>query len=352
LAVNVLGHAAPEVRDAAVAQLDRLVHTSNMYYTEPMVEAARLLVESAFPSRVFWCNSGAEANEAAIKIARKWGQRHRNGAYRIICFDGAFHGRTLATIAATGRYLDSFTPAVEGFVHVPFGDLDAVEGSINGDVVAVMLEPIQGESGVIPMPDDALRQVRQLCDRHNVLLILDEIQTGMGRTGRMWAHQHAGITPDVMTVAKGLAGGLPIGACLAAPRADVLEPGDHGSTFGGNAVATAAAIAVLGTVKDRDLAGNAARVGERLVAGLRRLIDEGLPVAEVRGRGLMLAVVLTQDIAQDVLVAARERGLIVNAIGQRVIRLLPPLILTTEQADLAVARLREALQAVVAAPRP
>jgi acetylornithine/N-succinyldiaminopimelate aminotransferase len=350
IAVCVLGHCPPAVRDALAEQASTLVHVSNLYYTEPQLHAARLLVESAFPSRVFFCNSGAEANETAVKIARKWGQRHRGGAHRIVCADGAFHGRTLAMLSATGnqRYLAPFVPTVEGFVHVPHDDAEAIGTAIDGSVAAVMLEPILGESGIVPMRDETLRRVRELCDERDVLLILDEVQTGMGRTGRMWAHQHAGVLPDVMTVAKGLGGGVPIGAVLAAPRADVLEPGDHGCTFGGNPLATAVAAAVLRTIVSDGLVENAARVGQRLREHILAMTDEGLGVTGVRGRGLMLAVLLADDIAPQVALAGLQTGVVVNAVGGRVLRLVPPLVLDEADADEAMSRLRKALRIVAA----
>jgi acetylornithine/N-succinyldiaminopimelate aminotransferase len=345
IAVNVLGHAPAAVRAALEHQASELIHTSNLYYTLPQIELARMLVESAFPSRVFFCNSGAEANEAAIKIARKWGQKRRGGAYEIIVAHNAFHGRTLASLAATGteRYQQPFLPMPDGFVHVPFDDADAVAAAITERTVAVMMEPLQGESGVVPMRDETLRALRALCDQHDLLLILDEVQTGMGRTGRWWAHQHADVTPDVMTVAKGLGGGVPIGAVLAAPRADVLEPGDHGCTFGGNPLATAVGAAVMREIDVQGLAGNAQRVGEHLQGALLALREQGKPVESVRGRGLMVAVVLSEDIAPRVARAGLDTGVIVNAVGQRVLRLVPPLILTESQASEAARRIGAAM---------
>ena len=354
IAVNVLGHSPAPVRAALEQQAATLVHVSNLYYSLPMVEAARLLVESAFESRVFFCNSGAEANECAIKIARKWGQRHRDGAHRIVCMEGAFHGRTLATLAATGnpRYLAPFAPTVEGFVQVAFDDAGAVAAAIDDGVVAVLLEPVQGESGINLVGDDTLRRIRALCDERGVLLILDEVQSGMGRTGRMWAHQHAGVTPDVMTVAKGLGGGIPIGAVLAAPGADVLEPGDHGCTFGGNPLATAVAAAVLRTIRDHDLVAAAERTGARLRDSLLGLRDQGLPVEAVRGRGLMLALVLSADLAPQAARACLGTGVVVNPIGSRVLRMAPPLVLTAEEADEAVRRIGAGLRLAVEAAAP
>jgi acetylornithine/N-succinyldiaminopimelate aminotransferase len=345
IAVNVLGHAAPAVRAALEHQASELIHTSNLYYTLPQIELARLLVESSFPSRAFFCNSGAEANEAAIKIARKWGQKRRDGAYTIVVAHNAFHGRTLASLAATGtpRYQQPFSPMPEGFVHVAFDDVEAVREAVDERTVAVMMEPLQGESGVVPMRDETLRALRALCDERDLLLILDEVQTGMGRTGRWWAHQHAGVTPDVMTVAKGLGGGVPIGAVLAAPRADVLEPGDHGCTFGGNPLATAVGVAVMREIERQGLMANAEKVRAQLQRALLDLRDDGKPIESVRGRGLMVAAVLGEDIAPRVARAGLDTGVIVNAVGNRVLRMVPPLILSTEQAEEAVRRIGAAI---------
>jgi acetylornithine/N-succinyldiaminopimelate aminotransferase len=223
IAVNLLGHSHPDVVAAVSAQAGRLIHTSNLYFTQPQVELAQRLVELSFPSRVFLCNSGAEANEAAIKLARKWGKRNRDGAFEIITTTGSFHGRTLAAVTAGGqhKYSDPFAPLPPGFVHVAFNDIGAIRAATTDKTVALMLEPVMGEIGIIPAAPGYLKAVRQWCDEQNLLLILDEVQTGLGRTGLWFAYQHAGITPDVMTLAKGLGGGVPIGACLANPRADV-----------------------------------------------------------------------------------------------------------------------------------
>jgi acetylornithine/N-succinyldiaminopimelate aminotransferase len=350
IAVNILGHDHPALRQAIAAQASTLVHTSNLYYTEPQLELAELLIASAFPSRVFFCNSGAEANEGAIKLARKWGKLHRDGAHVIVCAQGAFHGRTMGALAATAnaRYRKPFEPLPKGFVHVPYDDLGALEQSIDNATCAVMLEPIEGESGVIPLEPGRLAAIRGLCDERNVLLILDEVQTGMGRTGRWWAHQHEDAAPDVMTVAKALGGGVPIGAILAAPRADVFEPGDHGSTFGGGPLACAAAIAVMRTVESQGLVEQAGEVGDYLAESLSALADRGAPIAGVRGRGLMLGIALNRDVARAVAAAALDEGLIVNAIGDRTLRLVPALIITREEVDEAVRRLSRAFDSVAA----
>ncbi|MGA8208420.1 MAG: acetylornithine transaminase [Candidatus Dormiibacterota bacterium] len=348
IAVNVLGHCHPEVVAAATTQLERLIHTSNLYFTEPQVNLAAVLIQSAFPSRVFFGNSGAEANEAAIKVARKWGQLHRQGAYHILTLEGAFHGRTLATLAATGNahHSDPFRPLPDGFRQLPKGDLEAVEMALadrQHPAVAVLVEPIQGESGVFVLEDDYLRQLRALCDRYDALLIVDEIQSGMGRSGTMWAHQQAGITPDIMTVAKGIAGGLPLGAVLVGQRADVLTPGDHGSTFGGNPVACAAALAVFQVLEREGLPARASASGARLRSQLLALGRDGLPVAEVRGRGLLLAIGLNRPLAQETARAALDEGMLVNPIGANTIRIAPPLIIGEKEEQLALAGIERAL---------
>jgi acetylornithine/N-succinyldiaminopimelate aminotransferase len=348
IAVNVLGHNHPAMQAAIAEQAARLIHTSNLYYTEPQLELAELLIASAFRSRVFFCNSGAEANEGAIKLARKWGKLRRDGAGVIICAQGAFHGRTMGALAATAnrRYREPFEPLPKGFVHVPFNDLEALASAIDSTTCAVMLEPIEGESGVVPLEPGLLTAVRRLCDERDVLLILDEVQTGMGRTGRWWAHQHEQAAPDVMTVAKGLGGGYPIGAILAAPRADVFEPGDHGSTFGGGPLACAVALAVMRTIEGDGLVEHAADVGDYLVESLSALAERGAPIAGVRGRGLMVGIGLSHDVAPAVAAAALDAGLIVNAVGARTLRLVPPLIITRGEVDEAMARLGRAFASV------
>jgi acetylornithine aminotransferase/acetylornithine/N-succinyldiaminopimelate aminotransferase len=340
IAVNVLGHAHPAVAAAVAEQAGRLIHASNLYYTEPQVALARRLVELSFPSRVFFANSGAEANEAAIKLARKWGRTRRDGAFEIITTLDAFHGRTLTTVTAGGKdaYSVPFGPLPPGFVHVPYGDLDAIRSATTDRTVAVMLEPILGEAGVVPPPEGYLAGARAWCDERDLLLILDEVQTGIGRTGRWFAHQHAGVTPDVMTLAKGLGGGVPIGACLAAPRADVLEPGDHGSTFGGNPLACAAGVAVLRPIEQEGLVGHAAEMGELLHASLQEL--DG--VRQVRGRGLMQAVVFERPVAREFQSRCLAEGVIVNATDEATIRLVPPLIITAEEIERAVAGMKRA----------
>src|SRR5437660_7892683 len=339
IAVNLLGHAHPEVAAAVATQAKALIHTSNLYYTQPQVELARRLVELSFPSRVFFCNSGAEANEAAIKLARKWGTRNRDGAFQIISTQGSFHGRTLATITAGGqpKYSDPFKPLPDGFVHVPYNDLDAIKAATGAKAVAVMLEPVMGEIGVVPARDGYLAGVRRWCDEQGLLLILDEVQTGLGRTGRWFAHQHHGVTPGVMTLAKGLGGGVPIGACLASPKADVFEPGDHGSTFGGNPLACAAALAVLEVIERDGLIGHAAEMGEHLHDALK-----ALRARELRRIGLMRRGELAEAKAKPFQNACLEAGLVVNAVDDHTVRFVPPLIISADEIDRAHAVLRSA----------
>ena len=338
IAVNLLGHAHPEVVAAVTKQSAELIHTSNLYFTQPQVELARRLVDLSFPSRVFFCNSGAEANEAAIKLARKWGTRNRDGAFEIITTTGSFHGRTLATVTAGGqhKYSDPFQPLPDGFVHVAYNDAEAIEAATTEKTVAVMLEPVMGEIGVIPAAAGYLERVRVWCDRKNLLLILDEVQTGLGRTGRWFAYQHASIAPDVMTLAKGLGGGLPIGACLANPRADVFEPGDHGSTFGGNPLACAAATAVLHVIERDRLVGHAAEMGDLLRSTLG-----DLGAKDVRGVGLMQAFEFEEPKAKPFQNACLEAGLIVNAVDDHSVRLVPPLIIGANEIDRAQSVMRK-----------
>ena len=340
IAVNVLGHAHPDIARALTGQARTLIHTSNLYFTRPQVELARRLVELSFPSRVFICNSGAEANEAAIKIARKWGAKNRDGAFEIVTAVGSFHGRTLATVTAGGqhKYSDPFRPLPDGFVHVAYNDLDAIKAATTESTVAVMLEPVMGEIGIIPAAKGYLEGVRKWCDEKGLLMILDEVQTGIGRTGRWFAYQHHGITPDVMTLAKGLGGGVPIGACLASPKADVFEPGDHGSTFGGNPLSCTVALAVLAVVERDGLVGHAAEMGELLNGVLQEL-----GAKEVRGLGLMQAAEFTEPHAKAFQQSCLEAGLIINAVDENSIRLVPPLIITGAEIDRAQATMHKVL---------
>ena len=336
IAVNVLGHCPPVLVKTVQEQVATLIHTSNLYYTAPQVELARLLVDHSVLDRVFFANSGAEANECAIKLARKWGKLKRDGAYEIITTWNSFHGRTLATVAATGNrhYQEPFEPMPDGFKHVAYNDLEALRAAVSEKTVAIMLEPVLGEAGVYPATREYLEGVRRLCDEQGLLLILDEVQSGMGRTGTLWAYEGYGVEPDVMTLAKGLAGGLPIGACLCKEDADVFVPGDHGSTFAGNPLVCAAGAAVLKEVLARDLSGNARRMGERITAGLRELQSErDAGISEVRAAGLWTGIEFDSEKATDVLNRCRENGVLVNKTSNTTIRLAPPLIVTEADCD-------------------
>ncbi len=327
IAVNVLGHRHPAVIRAVTAQMNSLGHTSNLYATEPGVALAEALVgHLGTAARVFFCNSGTEANEAAFKITRLTGRT------KLVAAQGAFHGRTMGSLALTGQPAKQqpFEPLPGYVTHVPYGDLDALAGVVDDGTAAVVLEPIMGEGGVVVPPAGYLAAARELTTEHGALLVLDEVQTGMGRTGAFFAHQHEGITPDVVTLAKGLGGGLPIGACLAVgPVGDLLTPGLHGSTFGGNPVCAAAALAVLQVLADEDLIRRAEVSGKTLGDGIESL---GHPLVDhVRGRGLLRGVVLTAPVGKAVETAAREAGFLVNAAAADVIRLAPPLVITESQ---------------------
>ena len=348
IAVCGLGHAHPAVTKALCDQAGRLVHTSNLYRIAAQEELADTLRRVSGMSRAFFCNSGAEANEAAIKLARLHGHGLQVDVPVVVVMEGSFHGRTLATLSATAnrKVQVGFEPLVQGFLRVPYDDLEALErvARERKDVVAVLVEPVQGEGGVIVPRAGYLAGVRRVCDAHGWLMMLDEIQTGLGRTGRWFAHQHDGVLPDVMTLAKGLGNGVPIGACLArGAAAELMGPGSHGSTFGGNPLACRAALAVLETVESERLAERAEDTGaylrERLAGALQGLEC----VRAVRGRGLMIGVELARPCG-DLVAQARERGLLINVTAERVVRLLPPLILTRADAALLADTLVELIR--------
>lgn len=330
IAVNILGHRHPVVIEAVTRQLDTLGHTSNLYATEPGVALAEALVGllGAGPAKVFFCNSGTEANEVAFKISRLTGRT------KLVAAQGAFHGRTMGSLALTGQPSKQapFAPLPGDVTHVPFGDVDELARVVDEGTAAVFLEPIMGEGGVVVPPAGYLVAAREITAEHGALLVLDEVQTGMGRTGAFFAHQHDGIVPDVVTLAKGLGGGLPIGACIAVgATAELMTPGMHGSTFGGNPVCTAAALAVLRVLADEDLTGRADVLGKTIASGIEDLAHP--LVDQVRGRGLLCGVVLTSPAAKAVEAAARDAGFLVNAAAPEVVRLAPPLIITEEQVD-------------------
>ncbi|MDT5080385.1 MAG: acetylornithine/N-succinyldiaminopimelate aminotransferase [Mycobacterium sp.] len=345
IAVNVLGHRHPAVIEAVTTQLNTLGHTSNLYATEPGIALAEALVAHlGTPARVFFCNSGTEANEVAFKISRLTGRT------KLVAAEGAFHGRTMGALALTGQPAKQapFAPLPGDVTHIPYGDVDALAAAVTDDTAAVFLEPIMGEGGVVTPPPDYLAAARDITTRHGALLVLDEVQTGVGRTGSFYAHQRDGVTPDIVTLAKGLGGGLPIGACLAiGATADLLTPGLHGSTFGGNPVCAAAALAVLKVLADEDLITRADVLGKALSHDIEAL---GHPLVDhVRGQGLLRGIVLTAPRGKAVELAARDAGFLVNAAAPDVIRLAPPLVVTEAQLGAFVAALPAVLDTATAA---
>jgi len=352
IAVNTLGHAHPKLVAALQDQVAKLIHCSNYYHVPGQEQLAAKLVEISGMTNVFFCNSGLEANEAAIKIARKWGHDRGIARPEIVVYEKAFHGRSIATLSATGneKVQKGFEPLVEGFIRVPLNDIDALERATAGNrnVVAVFFETIQGEGGINQMRIDYLQHVRKLCDEREWLMMIDEVQCGMGRTGKWFAHQWAGIKADVMPLAKGLGSGVPIGAVVAGPRAaNVLQPGNHGTTFGGNPLAMRAGIETLRIVEQDDLLGNAARVGAHLKSTLTRELGGLSGVSDIRGQGLMIGVELAKPCGVLVQRAA-EAGVLLSVTADTVIRLVPPLILTEAEADEIVARLVPLVKAFLA----
>jgi acetylornithine/N-succinyldiaminopimelate aminotransferase len=348
IAVDVLGHAHPAVADALSAQARTLLTTSNLYYTLPQIELAEALVARTPFDRAFFTNSGTEANEAAIKLARRHGLER--DAREIVSLTDSFHGRTLGSLAATWqpKYQQPFAPLPAGFVQVDPDDTDALRAAVTRRTAAILLEPIQGESGIHPLADDFLVAARELADAVGALLVLDEIQTGMGRTGTFFAFEQTPIVPDVVTVAKGLGGGVPIGAMLVSEDAAAFHVGDHGTTLGGNPLVCAAAIATLAVIDEQGLLGNARAMGARFLEGLRPLVVRGL-ATDVRGRGLMIGVETAAPIARRAMALARdELGLLVNATGETTLRLVPPLVITADEVDEAVTAIGEALSRAAA----
>jgi len=352
IAVCGLGHCHPAVVAAVQRQVAELVHVSNIYYTLPQTELAEKLVSHSFADKVFFCNSGAEANEAAIKLARKASAPER---FEIISLLGSFHGRTLATVAATGqtRFHQGFEPMPAGFKHAPFGDLAALEKMITPATCAILCEPLQGEGGVRPLPPEYLRGIRELCDRHGLFLIFDEVQTGIGHTGTLFAHEQLGVEPDIMTLAKALGGGLPIGAMLAREKiAAAFTPGTHSSTFGGNPVVCAAANAVLDTILADGFLESVRQKGEYFRAGLEKLAERfPAKVAMARGMGLLLGLVFTEEGAAkggDIVAKMMERGFLINFTAGIALRFVPPLIVTNEEIDRLLAALGGVLDEVFA----
>lgn len=336
IAVNILGHGHPDLVQAIQRQAAQLIHVSNLYYTEPQVKLGQMLVDHSFGDRVFFCNSGAEANEAAIKLARRYGhERHGAGRFEIITMKNSFHGRTLATITATGqeKVQKGFDPLVPGFLYAPFNDFGAIEGLLSDKTAAILLEPVQGEGGVHVADRTYLKNLRELCSSRDILLMFDEVQTGMGRTGTLFAYEQLGIEPDVMTLAKGLGGGMPIGACLARESvAAVFTAGSHASTFGGNPLACAAGLAVCRVLLEGRVLDHARQMGAYLAKGLADCKERHRVVREARGLGLLQGLELEID-ARAVVADCLARGLLVNATSERVLRFVPPLIVTQQEID-------------------
>lgn len=338
VAVNILGHCHPRVVVAIQKQAQRLIHVSNYYYIEPQIKLAKILVENSFADKVFFCNSGAEAIEAAIKLARKYA-KEQYGAERfeIVSALNSFHGRTFAALTATGqeKLRNGFDPLVPGFKYVPFNDIDALKSSLTENTCALLLEPVQAEGGVRVPSQEYLKEARKLCDARDVLLVLDEVQTGMGRTGKLFAHEHFGITPDIMTMAKGLGGGVPIGAMLATDRvASAFQPGNHASTFGGNPLVCAAAVATMETLlEDGFILDQCSRMGKYFMERLEQLKAE-FPnfITEIRGKGLLIGMELTRE-GDPVVKTCMEKGVLINCTAGNVLRFIPPLIVQRRHID-------------------
>lgn len=340
VAVCSLGHSHPAVADAICEQARTLLHTSNHFSIPKQEQLADELCRISGMDSVFVCNSGAEANEAAIKLARYWGHSRDIAVPTIIVTEGSFHGRTLATLTATGnrKVHAGFEPLVQGFARVPYNDIDAIKhvAENNSNVVAILVEPVQGEGGVNIPDADYLKSLRQICDQHNWLLMLDEIQTGMGRTGTWFAFQHAGIVPDVMTLAKALGNGMPIGACIAGGKAaHVLQPGSHGTTFGGNPLACAAALAVIKTIEEEKLVEHSEKQGGRILRGLKESLADISGVVDIRGQGLIIGIQLDRP-CRELAIKALDSGVVINVTADKVIRLLPPLIISDDECGMVV----------------
>jgi len=346
IAVCNLGHSHPSVVEAIREQVSKLSHVSNLYYIEPQARLAKLLVDNSFADRVFFCNSGAEANEAAIKLARKYAHEQLGGSkYELICMRNSFHGRTLATVAATGqeKFHKGFEPLPEGFHFVAFDDLPALEKAISDKTCGVMLEPIQGEGGVIIPSEDYLSGVRDICDRYGLLMILDEVQVGMGRTGRVFAYEHTTVKPDILTLAKALGNGFPVGAMLATEKvSQAFVPGSHASTFGGNPLAMAAAYAAMETLLQQNILENCRSMGDYFLSKLSGLLNKYGTIKAVRGRGLILAMELHVP-GDEIVLKCLQKGLLINCTNGNILRFVPPLIISADDIDRAVGILDEVM---------
>nr|WP_121958457.1 acetylornithine transaminase [Petrotoga sp. 9PWA.NaAc.5.4] len=339
IAVNSLGHSHPEVVNAIKEQSEKLIHCSNLYWNENQIELANIICENSFGEKVFFANSGAEANEAAIKLARKYGTLKYGGKkYKIIAATNSFHGRTYGALTATGqfKYQKGFEPLVPGFKYVKYNDIDDLESAIDDETCAVMLEPIQGEGGINEGDKNYLQEVRKLCDEKDILLIFDEVQTGIGRTGKLFAYEHFGIVPNVMTLAKGLGSGFPIGAMIVDEKADVFVPGDHASTFGGNPLACAIGIKVMKIISDKSFLDQIKDKGDYLKKHLFYIKEKYSIMEEVRGKGLMIGCKLNMQEGGEIVKQAMKKGLLINIVNHNVLRFVPPLIVTKSEIDQAL----------------
>ena len=344
-AVDSLGHCHPVVADAIANQAHTLIQTSNQFYTTPQLQLAEVLVENSCLDKAFFCNSGLEANEGAVKLARRYGSLHLNGAYKVVTTTSSFHGRSLAMTAATAqaKFQQLYTPLPNGFTNIGYNDIEAIKLATTTETCAIMLEPIQGEGGVNLPDDNYLKAVRTWCNRQNILLILDEIQTGVGRTGTLFAYEQYGVEPDIMTLAKGLGSGMPIGAIMAKDKASVFTPGEHGSTFGGNPLACAAAYATVKFIIDYDIPSNVRKMGQYLIDGLESARQKFQFITEIRGRGLLIAMEFSHDLAQNLVMVCLERGLLINKLKPNALRFMPPLNINSADIDEALGILNEAL---------
>ncbi len=347
-AANSLGHCHPVVVAAVAEQVKTLIHVSNSFYTIPQIKLAELLVQNSCLDKVFFCNSGAEATEGAVKLARRYGHLHLGGAYEVITTTGSFHGRTLAMVSASGqsKFQKPYVPLPSGFVNVEYNSVEAIKAATSDKVCAVMLEPVQGEGGVNVPDAGYLKAVQDWCQEKGILFILDEIQTGVGRLGSLFAYEQFSAQPDIMTLAKGLASGIPIGAILAKERASVFAPGEHGSTFGGNPLACAAGYATLKFIIECDIAENARQMGQYLAVGLKDLKQKFSFITDVRGLGLLQAMEFSTDIARQVVLSCLDNGLLVNKLKPNAIRFMPPLIIGTEEVDKALDILGKVLSGI------
>lgn len=346
IAVNVLGYSHKRLTDTICEQAKKLLHTSSLYYIESQAKLAEQLCVNSFADKAFFCNSGAEANEGAIKLARKYFYNKNIDKHQVITLKNSFHGRTMATISATGqeKYQKPYKPLLEKFVHIEKNNFSELENAITPNTGAIILELIQGESGVHPLDLEFVKKVRKLCDDEDILLIFDEIQTGMGRCGKLFAYQLYNIEPDIMTLAKALAGGVPIGAILCKEKFSAFTPGDHGTTFGGNHLATATALTVLDELINNNVIENSNNTGAYFKDKLLILKEKENTIAEIRGAGLMIGIEFSKDIAKEVLKKMFDRGFLIGAIGENTIRLVPPLVITKEEVDLFIQNLEEVLK--------